>query len=181
MKNPVVLAALFMSGFALLLAGAAMALIYTSTVEQVQIIYKQQNHINEMIGKARQKQTQEPDDASIRMNLEKLHMERVLLPQAWSLEMEMVENGPFSFLISVFGSAEARREKLRRLVLERAGKTDLDGCPEEFKRLFRIYASPTGYGSESLQNLRDFAEKYGGSDDSGLPGVTQSESDVSEN
>lgn len=175
MKNPVVLAALFMSGFALLLAGAAMMLIYTSTVEEVQIIYKQQNHINELIDKARLQQTREPDDDSIKKNLEKLHMERVLLPQTWFLEMEMAENGPLSFMINVFGSAEARREKLRRLVLERAAKTDLEGCPEKFKRLFRIYASPTGYGSESLQNLRDFAEKYSGIDDFSLPDAAPAE------
>jgi len=172
MKKPVMLAALFMSCFALGLAALAIFLIYTSTVEEVQSVRDQQADIAQLIDKARQKQLQNPSEVKLGTELAKLNMERVLLPQPWLLEMEMVDNGPISFLGHVLGSAEARKEKLRKLVLDRASKTDLDGCPEEFRRLFRIYASPTGYGSESLQNLRDFAEKYSSKDDFGLPDTT---------
>ncbi|NLF96255.1 MAG: hypothetical protein GX569_05905 [Candidatus Riflebacteria bacterium] len=174
MKKPF-LAALFMSCFAFALAAIALFLIYTSTAEEVQSLRGQQQHIHQLIDKARLKLAQSPEDKSLVLDLEKLNMERVLLPLPWALEIEMVENGPISFILNVFGSAEARKEKLRNLILDQAGKTDLDGCPEEFKRLFRIYASPTGFGGESLQNLRDFAEKYGGSDDFGLPDATQPE------
>ncbi|KAF1082004.1 MAG: hypothetical protein GQF41_1644 [Candidatus Rifleibacterium amylolyticum] len=169
------LAALFMSCFAFALAAIALFLIYTSTAEEVQSLCGQQQHINQLIDKARLKLAQSPDDKSLVLDLEKLNMERVLLPLPWALEIEMVENGPISFILSVFGSAEARKEKLRNLILDQAAKTDLEGCPEEFRRLFRIYASPTGFGSESLQNLRNFAEKHGGSDEFGPPDVTQSE------
>lgn len=174
MKKPF-LAALFMSCFAFALAAIALFLIYTSTAEEVQSVRNQQQHINRLIDKARLKLSQSPDDKSLVLDLEKLNMERVLLPLPWALEIEMVENGPISFILSVFGSAEARKEKLRNLILDQAAKTDLDGCPEEFRRLFRIYASPTGFGSESLQNLRDFAEKYGGIDEFGPPDAPQPE------
>ncbi len=175
MKNPVVLAALFMSGFALILAGAAMMFIYTATVEEVKGVKDQLQYMDNLIDETKQRLSQKPDSRKLKIELEKQHMERVLIPQPWLLEMEMAENGPVSFLFNVLGSAEARKEKLRGLVLERAAKTDLTGCPQEFQRLFRIYASPTGYGSESLQNLRDFAEKHTGSDDFGSPDAAQTE------
>jgi len=174
MKKPF-LAALFMSCFAFALAAIALFLIYTSTAEEVQSLRDQQQDINQQIDKARLKQVQSPDDKRLALKLEKLNMERVLLPLPWALEIEMVENGPISFILSVFGSAEARKEKLRNLILDQAAKTDLNGCPQEFRRLFKIYASPAGFGSESLQNLHDFAEKYSGSDEFGPPDVTQTE------
>jgi hypothetical protein len=175
MKNPLLLAALIMSCLVFGLAGTAVMFIYTSTVSGVESFKEQQAHINELIDKTRLRQSQNPDDRQIKIELEKLNMERVIMPQTWFFEIELVEKGLGNFLLHIIGSAEARKEKLRSIVLERAAKTDLDGCPDEFKRLFRIYASPTGYGQESLQNLRDFAEKYGGSDDFGLPDVTESE------
>jgi hypothetical protein len=175
MKKPVILAALFMSCFAFGLAVMAIMLIYTGTAEEVQSVRDQQLEMDRMIDKARQNQLQNPSDRKLNIKLKKLNMERVLLPQPWVLEMEMVDKGPINFLLHVLGSAEARKEKLRNLVLERAALTDLDGCPEEFRRLFRIYASPTGFGMESLQNLRNFAENYSGNDDFGLPEETPSQ------
>jgi hypothetical protein len=175
MKKPVI-AALFMSLFAFGLAALAIFWIYQSTAAEVEAVRREQQYIQALIDKTSLEQKQDPTDSELTIKLEKLNMERVLLPQPWALEMEMVDNGPISFLANIFKSSEARKESLRKIVLERAGKTDLSGCPKEFVRLFRIYASPTGYGSESLQNLREFAEKHGSNNDLAAPENSQTDS-----
>ena len=162
-----------MSCLGLGLAGLAVFFIFTGTKTEVQAVQSQLREIDTRIDELHLEQTKTPDKKGIKAALEKLNMEKVLLPQPWLLQMELVEKGLPSFLYDVFRSPEARREALQKIVLERANATRTDDCPPEFQRLFKIYASKEGYGSERLQTLRGFASSYAGKDDSANPAEIQ--------
>lgn len=162
MKKHIFLAGLFMSCLALSLAVLALYFIFTDTKAEVQSVNNQLLAIDKKIDILRTAQTKRPDASESKKELAKLNMEKVLLPQVWLLQMELAEKGLISFIFDVFRSPEARQKSLRRIVLERAKATKIDGCPLEFQRLFKIYASEEGYGSESLQALRSFANSYSG-------------------
>lgn len=164
MKKHIFLAGLFMSCLGIGLAVLALYFIFDGTRTEVIAVNDQLRDIDKQIEEQRVRLAKNPAEPKIKKNLAKLHMERVLLPQPWFLQMELAEKGLTSFILNVFGSAEARRARLRSIVLERAQTTKIDECPAEFQRLFKIYASEEGYGSKSMQALRDFASNYAGDD-----------------
>lgn len=175
MKKQIFLAGLFMSFFGFGLAGLVLYFIYDGTVEEVVSVKAQLVDLDIRIDKMKAALAAKPDDLKTRHALEKTSMERVLLPQLWFLQMEMVEKGVINFIFHAFASPEARREKLRNRVLERAGATDISACPEKFQKLFRFYASPTGYGIGTLSKLRDFANSYEITDNTSEPDQSQAE------
>jgi len=146
------------------LATLALYFIFDGTRTEVIAVNDQLRDIDKQIEELRAGLAKSPADPKITKKLAKLHMEKVLLPQPWFLQMELAEKGLTSFIFNVLGSAEARRARLRSIVLERAQTTKIDECPAEFQRLFKIYASEEGYGSKSMQALRDFASNYAGDD-----------------
>jgi len=151
-----------MSCLALGLAGLALSFIFTETKAEIQVVNAQLLDIDRQINELRDEQTKNPGKKGIKIALEKLNMEKVLIPQVWLLQMELAEKGLISFIFDVFRSPEARQKALRNIVLTRAKSTKIDGCPQEFQRLFNIYASEKGYSSENLQTLRSFASSYSG-------------------
>ncbi len=175
MKKQIFLAGLFMSFFGIGLAGLVLYFIYTGTVEEVESIKAQIVDLDKRIDKMQLTLKTKPDDPKIRHSLEKACMERVLLPQPWLLQMELAEKGVINFIFHAFGSAEARREKLRNIIFERANATDISACPAKFQKMFKFYASPTGYNIESLDNLRDFAANYEIADEFSEPIQNQAE------
>lgn len=163
------------------LAVLALYFIFDGTRTEVIAVNDQLRDIDKQIEEQRARLAKNPAEPKIKKNLAKLHMERVLLPQPWFLQMELAEKGLTSFILNVFGSAEARRARLRSIVLERAQTTNIDECPAEFQRLFKIYASEEGYGSKSMQALRDFASNYAGDDNfSVTPAVSAEPSELSD-
>ena len=164
MKKHIFLAGLFMSCLGLGLAVLVLYFIFDGTRTEVIAVNAQLLDLDNQINRLHARKTGEPANPKTARELAKLHMEKVLLPQPWLLQMELAEKGLVSFIFNVFGSAEARRARLRSIVLERAQSTKIDECPAEFQRLFKIYASEEGYGSESLQAMHDFASNYTGDD-----------------
>ncbi|EKD83420.1 MAG: hypothetical protein ACD_39C00687G0001 [uncultured bacterium] len=186
MKKNIFLAGLFMSCFAIGLAVLALYFVFDSTRTEVVALNNQLRDLDTQIDELRTLQAKHPEDQKTAKAFARLNMDRVLLPQPWFLQMELAEKGLFSFIVSVFGSAETRRANLRKIVLERAQNTKMDGCPAEFQRLFKIYASEEGYGSESLQALRNFASSYEEADNSSTklpdskPAVASESSELSD-
>ena len=164
MKKHIFLAGLFMSCLGIGLAVMVLYFIFDGTRTEVIAINDQLHDLDAQIARLHLRQAGEPANPKIAKELAKLHMEKVLLPQPWFLQMELAEKGLPSFILNVIGSAEARRARLRSIVLERAQSTKIDECPAEFQRLFKIYASEEGYGSTSLHAMRDFASNYAGDD-----------------